>query len=139
MGREMVKILKIGSVLSPTNKFSENYLKIGTIMIVSDGGSIFDYYIKKLKIDLGDVFKYQKASQSIVGSPEIRRRLSNSYELSGMQSSDPVLGKSYNVGTWYTSEVIKIIDEDIIITKNSVYAIHNTSKIRDKNLEDLGI
>ena len=38
-----------------------------------------------------------------------------------------------------TSTGTKIIDEDILMTRNSVYAIHNPSKIRDKILNDLGI
>ena len=33
----------------------------------------------------------------------------------------------------------KIIDENILITRNSVYAIHNVSKLREKRLNDLGI
>ena len=33
----------------------------------------------------------------------------------------------------------KIIDENILITRNSVYAIHDVSKLREKRLNDLGI
>jgi nicotinamidase-related amidase len=29
--------------------------------------------------------------------------------------------------------------DDIIITRNSIYAIHDVSKMRDKKLKDLGI
>jgi hypothetical protein len=59
--------------------------------------------------------------------------------LKGIQNKEPKIGESYGIGNWYTSTVNKIIDEDILITRNSVYAIHDVSKIRDKILNDLGI
>ena len=41
--------------------------------------------------------------------------------------------------SWSTTVVVNIINDDIIITKNSIYAIHDVSKMRDKKLKDLGI
>jgi hypothetical protein len=46
---------------------------------------------------------------------------------------------SFTVGNWHSSIVEKIINNNIVITKNSVYAIHSVSEFRDKKLKDLGI
>ena len=101
------------------------------------------YYVKILKEKCGDDYKYLKTDQSIVGSINNASRFSKSDKISvtlkGIQNAHPVVGQSYGVGNWYTSTVNKIIDEDILITRNSVYAIHDVSKLREKRLNDLGI
>ena len=128
-----VEILKIGSIIN-----SE------TIMVVFDGGPLFDHYVSILREKCGDEYKYLKTQKSIVGTPDTRPDRFSKFDkpsdtLKGIQNADPVVGESYGIGNWYTSTVNKIIDEDILITRNSVYAIHNPSKIRDKILNDLGI
>ena len=135
-----VEILKIGSII-PSIKSDDKC----TIMIVYNGGPIFDHYVSILREKCGDEYKYLKTDQSIVGgvlrpSYSIPGRLSKYYQvLKGIQNDEPEVGKSYSVEHWHTSIVMKIIDEDILITKNSVYAIHDVSKIRDRKLNDLGI
>jgi hypothetical protein len=136
--KKEVEILKIGTIL-PDIKGGREF----TIMVVYNGGPIFDHYVKILKEKCGNEYKYLKTDQSIVGTPDTSHRFSKfdkpSDTLKGIQNTDPVIGQSYGIGSWYTSTVNKIIDEDILITRNSVYAIHNPSKIRDKILNDLGI
>ena len=138
-----VEILKIGSIIprvvgDKINADSE------TIMVVSDGGPLFDHYVVILKEKCGDKYKYLKTDQSIVGTPDIRPDRFSKFDkkyntLKGIQNDNPVVGQSYGIGSWYTSTVHKIIDDDILLTRNSVYAIHNVEKIRDKKLNDLGI
>lgn len=128
-----VEILKIGSII-PSKEDKH------TIMVVYNGGPIFDHYVEVLKEKCGDKYKYLKTDQSIVGTMEVfRLGRKKSETLKGIQNSEPKIGTSYGVESWYTSIVNEIIDDNILITKNSVYAIHDVSKIREKRLNDLGI
>lgn len=144
-----VEVLKIGTILPSTiskQEVLEGKRKVAgksTIMIVYNGGPIFDYYVSVLREKCGDEYKYLKTDQSIVGTINTDYKFSKSDKtsntLKGFQNYEPELGNSYGVGSWYTSTVMKIIDDNILITKNSVYAIHDISKIREKRLNDLGI
>ena len=138
-----VEILKIGSIIPRvvSDKIPANS---ETIMVVFDGGPLFDHYVSILREKCGDEYKYLKTQKSIVGTPDTRPDRFSKFDkpsdtLKGIQNADPVVGESYGIGNWYTSTVNKIIDDDILLTRNSVYAIHNPSKIRDKILNDLGI
>jgi len=131
-----VEILKIGSIIPTEGR--------DTIMVVFDGGTIFDHYVSILKEKCGDEYKYLKTQQSIVGTPSDRPDRFSRFDkpsntLKGIQNKEPKIGESYGVVNWYTSTVNKIIDDNILITRNSVYAIHDVSKLRDKILNDLGI
>ena len=146
MKRE-VEILKIGTIIPEViSKWEISEGKKegkSTIMVVCNGGPIFDHYVSILREKCGDEYKYLKTHQSIVGTPEQFRSSLVGYKkvdrIKGIQNEEPEVGKSYEVGYWCTSTIMRIIDEDILITRNSVYAIHNPSKIRDKRLNDLGI
>ena len=138
-----VEILKIGSIIPRvvSDKIPANS---ETIMVVFDGGPLFDHYVSILREKCGDEYKYLKTQKSIVGTPDTRPDRFSKFDkpsdtLKGIQNADPVVGESYGIGNWYTSTVNKIIDDDILLTRNSVYAIHNPSKVRDKILNDLGI
>jgi len=131
-----VEILKIGTILPTKGR--------DTIMVVYNGGSIFDHYVSILKEKCGDEYKYLKTDKSIVGTPNNRPDRFSRFDkpsdtLKGLQNKEPKIGESYGIGNWYTSTVNKIIDNDILITRNSVYAIHDIPKLRDKILNDLGI
>jgi len=112
-------------------------------MVVYDGGPLFDHYVSILKEKCGE-YKYLKTQKSIVGVPNNRPDRFAKFDkpsdtLKGIADGEPEVGKSYGVDSWRTSTVMKIIDDDILITRNSVYAIHNIEKLRDKKLNDLGI
>lgn len=131
-----VEILKIGSIIPTKGK--------DTIMVVFNAGPIFDHYVTILKEKCGDEYKYLKTQQSIVGTPSDRLDRFSRFDkpsntLKGIQNKEPKIGESYGIGFWYTSTVNKIIDDNILITRNSVYAIHDVPKLRDKILNDLGI
>ena len=142
-----VEILKIGSVMPIVpilgiSVYDTSQFRKKTIMIVFDGGKLFDYYVSRLIINCGDEYSYQRTAQSIVGSPfNFRPGVKSENILKGLSDGDPIVGQSYTINnsSWYTSKVERIIDGCILITKNSVYAIHNVSKLRDKKLNDLGI
>ena len=145
--KKEVEILKIGSIIPALRSGKGivdegNKESIATIMVVFDGGHLFDHYVSILKEFCGDEYKYLKTAQSIVGTPNnlqfnVKKKATT---LKGISDGDPVIGQSYSIDSyWRTSTVVRIIDEDILITRNSVYAIHNPSKIRDKKLSDLGI
>jgi len=134
--KKEVEILKIGSIIPTEGR--------NTIMVVFDGGTIFDHYVSILKEKCGNEYRYLKTQQSIVGTPSDRPDRFSRFDkpsntLKGIQNKEPKIGESYGVVNWYTSTVNKIIDDNILITRNSVYAIHDISKLRDKILNDLGI
>lgn len=143
MLKQQVEILKIGNIL-PTNHikgtrvYDTSQFKTRTIMVVSDGGSIFDYYITILK-NKSKGFSFLKTAQTIVGGPFSYRPGNNDSRLIGEVDGEIVIGMSFAVGSWHSSVVEQIIDSNVIITKNSVYAIHNLSEFRDKKIESLGI
>ena len=134
---EEVEILKIGSIL-PT------FRNKPTVMVVHNAGPTFEYYVNKLKENC-DKYSFLKTEQSIVGYPSVFRSslIGNqpSYELKGTSDGDPIIGKPYTINnsTWYTTTVEEIIDDCVIITKNSVYAIHTISKLRDEKLKNIGL
>ena len=144
-----VEILKIGSVMPivpilGSRVYDTSQFRKTTIMVVYDGGKLFDYYIDILKKNC-DEYSYQKTAQSIVGYPNVFRSSLVGNQpvdtLKGISDGDPIVGQSYTINnsSWHTSKVERIIDGCILITKNSVYAIHNLSDVREKKLNDLDI
>jgi len=132
MKNQEVEILKIGTIL-PSTIENKN-----TIMIVNDGGPIFDYYASILRENCND-YKYLKTHKNIIGGPYSHRPGKNDNKLIGELDGDLVVGMSFTVGSWHSSIVQKIINKNIAITNNSVYAIHILSEFRNKKLKDLGI
>lgn len=142
-----VEILKIGSVIpaiiSKLEIIEGKKERKDTIMVVSNGGPIFDYYINMLIENCSD-YNFMSAEQSIVGTPETFRSSllghKQALTLNGICDGDPVVGKVYSIdnGSWHSSMVNRIIN-NIIITRNSVYAIHSVSYLRDIKLKELGI
>lgn len=141
-----VEILKIGSVMPivpilGARVYDTSQFRKKTIMVVFDGGKLFDYYIDILKKNC-DEYSYQKTAQSIVGSPfSFRPGVKSENILKGISDGEPIIGQSYTINnsSWHNSKVERIIDGCILITKNSVYAIHNLSDVREKKLKDLGL
>jgi hypothetical protein len=144
-----VEILKIGSILpvmpiKGTRVYDTAQFKNKqTIMIVSDGGELFDYYVNILRNNCDD-YNYLKTTKSIVGKPQTFRSslVGKPVDtLKGVSDGYPIIGQSYTINnsSWHTSKVEKIIDDYIIVTKNSVYAIHNLSDLRNKKINNLGL
>lgn len=141
-----VEILKLGTIMPTapikgTRVYDTSQFRNQMVMIVSDGGPIFDYYVSILRKECESSYSFLKTSKSIVGGP-FSYRPGNTFKdipLVGELDSELVIGMSFAVGSWHSSIVEKIINKNIVITKNSIYVIHNTSDFRDNKLKDLGI
>ena len=111
-----VEILKIGSIIPFLNHNLSKEDK-HTIMVVYNGGPIFDHYVEILKEKCGDKYNYLKTDKDIVGTPEKFRSSLLGHEkvdrIKGIQNDEPKIGVSFGVGHWYTSIVKDIIDENI--------------------------
>lgn len=143
-----VEILKIGRILPFLgNRLHDTsqFISKQTIMVVHNDVKLFDYYVSLLKNECGDKYNYLKSEQSIIGYPTVFKNPIRSnhptYGLKGISDGDPIIGKPYTINNsnWHTSTVERIIDDCVIITENSVYAIHNISDIRNKKIKDLGL
>ena len=133
-----VEILKLGYIIPRVVGGNIDREK-ETIMIVYNGGPIFDHYVSILKEKCGDEYKFLKTDKNIIGGPHryIPGNIDN--RLFGELDGELVIGMSFTVGSWHSSIVQKIINKNIAITSNSVYAIHNLSEFRENRLNDLGI
>lgn len=146
MNRE-VEILKIGTILNGQKAgFAPDIFPMigSTIMVVYNAGPVFDYYVDILRDKCGDDYKYLRTDQAIIGKPEVYKGTSSGKfeienKLIGVINYEPMVGISFNLGFWHTSTVMRILDESVFLTKNSVYAIHDVSLLREKRLNDLGI
>jgi hypothetical protein len=137
-----IEILKIGTILKPSDIRCLD--KKTTLMVVFDAGPIFDYYVNILREECKDDYSFLKTAKSIISerfSTRVAGRVGEGHSYVGKFDDYPQVGKSFTLGngSWSTTTVINVIDENIIITKNSIYAIHDVSKMRDKKLKDLGI
>ena len=126
-----VEIIKIGSIIGPSS--------FPTILVATDGDELYNYYLGILRKNRPQ-YRYQKTVQSIVGYP-VLSPLDKNKTLIGKSDGDPIVGQSYTIdnSTWHTSLIEEILEECVLITKNSIYAIHNQSKLRDKKITDLGL
>lgn len=140
-----IEILKIGSIISPAriNGMYDTSIK-PTAMVVHGAGSVYDHYVSILREECKNDYSFLKTDKSIIldrFSTRVAGRIGEGHSYVGKFDDHPQVGKSFTLGngSWSTTTVINIIDENIIITKNSIYAIHDVSKMRDKKLKDLGI
>lgn len=141
-----VEILKIGSIMPVVpikgKVYDTSQFRHQTIMVVFDGGLLFDHYVSILKKTCSSDFVFLKTAQSIVGYP-FNLRFPGQDKLhttiKGISDGSPIIDKPYTInnGGWYTSKVTRIVEDCIIITKNSVYAIHEQSEFRDKIISNL--
>jgi hypothetical protein len=147
MENKEVEILKIGNVMpvlpiKGTRVFDSSQFRKQTIMVVNNGGVLFDYYVSILRENCEDDYSFLKTEQSIIGYPQLfRTPHKQSDTIKGISDGNPIVGVPYTInnGSWHTSKVEKVMDGCVLITKNSVYAIHNLSDFRNKKIEDLGL
>lgn len=113
-----------------------------TIMLISDGDEIISYYVslflenKELLVD----FSILKTSNGIVSQP-LKNPLIKNVNLTGIADDYPKSGQIFTINnsSWHTSKVDLIIEGCILVTRNSIYALHSKSLIRDKKLKQIGI
>jgi hypothetical protein len=131
-----VELYKIGTILGGFG------VKKPTMMIVSNAGEPCDTYVNILREHCSEEYSFMKTDKAIIGTPpkmSMRSSIQEGGSIKGVLYETPKVGESLTLGHWRTSVVDRIIDDYIIITKNSVYAIHDLALIREKKLNDLGI
>jgi len=130
-----VELYKIATILSPIKD------KKQMMMVVSNAGEPCDSYVKILREHCEEEYSFMKTDKAIIGTPKMSMRLHvyEGHSIKGVLDAAPQVGNSLAVGHWRTSVVDQVIEDCIIITKNSVYAIHDPALIREKKLNDLGI
>jgi hypothetical protein len=130
-----VELFKIATILSPIKD------KKQMMMVVYNAGEPCDSYVKILREHCSEEYSFMKTDKAIIGKPKMsmRSNIQEGDSIKGVLDAAPQVGNSLAVGHWRTSVVDRIIEDCIIITKNSVYAIHDPALIREKKLNDLGI
>ena len=129
-----VELYKIATILSSAKKQP-------LMLVVHNAGEPCDSYVKILREHCKEEYSFMKTDKAIVRTPKMSMR-SHVYEghsIKGELEDDPAVGKTLSLGHWRTSVVDRIIEDCVIITRNSVYAIHDPALIREKKLNDLGI
>lgn len=135
MKGELVTIYKLGNILrTPKNP---------TIMIISDGDDIISYYVSLLmeNLKLIEEFSILKTSGGIISQPLKNALIRKNREaLCGIADDYPKPGQIFTINdsSWHTSKVELVIEDCILVTRNSIYAIHSESFLRDKKLKQLG-
>jgi hypothetical protein len=113
------------------------------MMVVSDAGEPCDAYVKILRERCSGEYSFLKTQKAIIGTPKMgmRGHVYEGHSIKGSEDASPMEGQPYtiNSGSWHTSRVDKVVDGCVLITKNSVYAIHDLAEIRNKKLDELGI
>jgi len=133
--RREVELYKIGTVLGGIAG------KKPTMMVVINAGEPCDTYAKILRERCSEEYDFIKIEKAIIGTQRMsmRSHVYEGYSIKGVLDGSPKIGESLALGRWRTSKVYRIIGESIVITENSVYAIHDLALIREKKLNDLGI
>lgn len=137
-----VEIIKLGDVFGPETILNKDKK---FMLIITDGGPIINHYNDILFENCSNDFKIQRSSGGIVQEKRfgdmVRGKIYNGEGRKGIEDGSPIVGESYTLdnSSWHTSRIERVIDDCIIITKNSVYAIHSISDLRDKKLNNLGI
>ena len=127
-----VEILKLGSIMT-----TKQHNGLRRLNIVCDGGHIFDYYRQIIVEKTSHLFEFYDTLQTFIGGPF---PYNNPNRLVGTLDENLLVGQPFSVNkSWRSSRIDFIIDEFIIITKNSVYVIDDISRIRDQKISQLGI
>lgn len=138
-----VEVIKIGEVLS-RNK------SIVSFLTITDGGEIVDYYLGIFLRNMEDEIKeknitVQKTAGGVVSATPrfgdiLKGKVPTGKGRKGIEDGEPIVGDAYQLKDgWHTSRVERIIEDCVLITRNSIYAIHNLQNIRNRKLDDLGI
>ena len=138
-----VEIIKIGEVI----KQQDSRYIVMTIeeddSIISHDLSIFREYVSEYLpnyslLKTQGIIRSSGENRYFSGFPPT---LSDHKHLRGVSDGDPIIGQSFTINnsSWHTSKVENIINDNILLTKNSVYVIHSLSVMRDQKLKNLGI
>lgn len=118
-------------------------IKIAEIIGRFSGKPQISYEITdKTKHGISQLISYIRSNwddYTLIESSSIRQPMNRT--IFGYPDGDPVVGKSFTIngGSWWTSEVTDIVNQNIIITRNSVYFLYDKSIERNNKLMELGI
>lgn len=131
MNTNEIEVLKLGSIM--TTKQANGLRRLN---IVCDGGPVFDFY-KSLVIEhTSKLFEFYETQKMFIGGPF---PFNNPKRLIGKLDCKPISGQSLKMSSWSSSRITEVINDFIIITRNSVYVLHDISLLRDQRLTELGI
>lgn len=97
------------------------------MVMLSCDDELINYYIDIL-INNYKEYRYQKTNGII-----------RDKRYKGIPDGEPKVGESFTLdgSRFWTSEVIRVIDDKILITRNSVYALHDISKLREEKIKKI--
>jgi hypothetical protein len=143
-----VEIIKLGDVMKmtpSTTDFSQNIL----IMTVEEDDAVISHYLTILRDHCAQhcpQYSFMKTKGIVRSSGADNYSFGPIHSMIGkhrigVSDGSPIVGQPFTINNnnWHTSKIELIISDNILITKNSVYAIHNNSVMRDQKLKDLGI
>lgn len=124
-----IEVIKIGIVIPKT--YAEKNIKTTIAVTNSDCDSISKYYTSILTSKCRPDYNF--ITITYVG------RIFKSGKFIGVADDEPKIGETFKMDnySWQTSVVNRVVNDNIIITKNSVYALHNISLMRDQKLNKL--
>ena len=143
-----VEVIKLGEIIGRLS--GEGALK-PVVMTITDGGEIVDYYLDIFLRNMKDELKengvrIQRTAGGIVSATPhfgdiLRGKVPTGKGRKGIEDGEPIVGESYTLdnNSWHTSRVDRVIENCVLVTKNSIYAIHTLQNIRNRKLDDLGI
>ena len=98
MENKEVEILKIGNVMpvlpiKGTRVYDSSQFRKQTIMIVNNGGFLFDHYVSILRENCESDYSFLKTEQSIIGYPQLfRTPHKQSDTIKGISDGEPIIG-----------------------------------------------
>lgn len=128
MKGQIVELIKIANTMRAIG--SENK---PTALMISDGDELVKYYTSIFKKNCSS-YNIIKSTGGIVSNMGMK-------PIIGIADEEPIVDKIFTINnhSWNTSKVLIIIEDCIIVTMNSIYAIHNKSNFRERKLKEIGI
>lgn len=135
-----VELIKLATLETP---LPGSQLTKQMALCVDDAGPVYDWYLSILRKNSPDMdFFFRKKvlpDDRFLGRLNLQTDTGYSYK--GKFHSEPVVGQALvlDSGGWMTSTILSIIEDSIIITRNSIWAIHSPQKMREGKLGELGL
>lgn len=139
MKGETIEVIKIADIIRDISGKGKQ-----TIMIISDGDSKIEFYTSlfiKEKSNNYNILKTVGFSQGDLSDDGVGKHFlkERCKAIIGVCDDNPVIGEIFTINnySWHTSKVVDIIENCVLITMNSVYAIHNNSNLRNLKLNKI--
>lgn len=132
MKGETIEVIKIADIIRDISGKGKQ-----TVMIISDGDSKIEFYTSLFIKEKSNSYNILKTKGVIVRGGTIKNWAEKN--IMGICDDNPEVGKIFTINNhaWHTSKVVDIIENCVLITMNSVYAIHNNSNLRNLKLNKI--